>query len=115
MLTSDTTGHTEEALMLNTLALEQDSPWNGLQQPVKAWNLAPLYLTLLSALDMGWAVEEPVDLRPRWSEAGPRVYHFLLRPPSAQAAQSKRLITINESAEVHRFVQRMGWRVYEIE
>lgn len=100
--------------MLNTLPLEHEPLWNGLQQPVKAWNLAPLYLMLLSALDLGWTVEEPVDLRPRWSEAGPRVYHFILRSPAHPSAHSKRLITINESPEVERFVQRMGWRVCAI-
>ncbi len=57
---------------------------------------------------MGWRIEEPVYLRPRWSDAGPRVYHFILRrallaPP--------RMVSVPQWPEVDRFVRDEALRL----
>jgi hypothetical protein len=103
-----------EAHMYNTIAFERESVWNNLQEPARGLDLAPVYLLLLSALDGGWRVEEPVDLRYRWGDEGPRVYHFLLRPPLSTGQLTKRLITVAETPEIQRFVANMGWRVLDM-
>lgn len=83
--------------------------WDVLQQPNR-----PLggpnnsYRLLLSALDAGWQVREPVYLRPRWSEAVPSVYHFILqRLPDNQP----HIITVPVGAEVDDMIRLEGWRV----
>ena len=92
-------------------SIESDSInglWDSLQQPAHPGEIEPRYRLLRSALEAGWHIEEPVYLRPRWSEAGPRVYHFILR---LSAFQPPRLLTVPESAEVERFVQQESLRV----
>ena len=79
--------------------------WEHLQQPAHPADLEPQYRVLLAALDLGWRVEEPVYLRPRWSEDGPRVYHFILRrtllaPP--------KLVSVPEGPDIDRYVQAEG-------
>jgi hypothetical protein len=88
--------------MLLATSLVPDDRWENLQQPAHPSQIEPQFRSLLAALDMGWRIEEPVYLRPRWSEVGPRVYHFILRrtllaPP--------RLLSVPERPEVDRFVQ----------
>ena len=85
-----------------------DDRWENLQQPAHPSQIEPQFRSLLAALDMGWRIEEPVYLRPRWSDFGPRVYHFILRrallaPP--------RMLSVPESAQVDRFVHGEGLRV----
>jgi len=94
--------------MLLGTSLVPDDRWEHLQQPAHPSQIEPQFRSLLAALDMGWRIEEPVYLRPRWSEAGPRVYHFILRrallaPP--------RLLSVPEGLEVDRFVRDESLRV----
>ena len=66
------------------------------------------YRQLLTALDLGWQIEEPVYLRPRYGQDGPRVYHFLMRRGPNVPLQ---LIVVPECSEVETFVEREGLRV----
>jgi len=75
--------------------------WDLLQQPIHPDRTDPRYRQLLAALDTGWQIEEPIYLRPRWSENRTREYHFILRRPHSTAP---RLLTVPEGAEVDRFV-----------
>ena len=86
----------------------QDESWDLLQQPAHPAEVEPRYRLLLAALDVGWRIEEPVYLRPRWSEAGPRVYHFILW---LDTQVTPRLITVPECAEVERYVRQERLRV----
>jgi hypothetical protein len=95
--------------MLASIEAEtSDHLWDMLQQPTHPGEVEPRYRLLRSALEAGWRVEEPVYLRPRWGEGGPRVYHFILRLKSFQAP---RLLTVPESPEVERFVEQEALRV----
>jgi len=84
-----------------------DEAWNLLQEPARP-TAEPRYQLLMAALDTGWQVEEPVYLRPQWSDDGPRVYHFILR----RAAQpTPRLLTVPASRAIDQFVRDEGLRV----
>ena len=94
--------------MLYATSLLPEDRWENLQQPAHPSEIEPQFRALLAALDMGWRIEEPVYLRPRWSEQGPRVYHFILRralltPP--------KLISVPEGPEAGRFVRDEGLRL----
>ena len=87
----------------------RDGSWDVLQQPSRP-RAGPhnSYRLLLAALDVGWRVEEPVYLRPRWCETVPSVYHFILqRLPDDQP----NMITVPVGAEVDDLVRLEGWRV----
>jgi hypothetical protein len=86
----------------------QDQSWDLLQQPAHPAEVEPRFRLLLAALDVGWRIEEPVYLRPRWSDDGPRVYHFILQ---LDARVQPRLITVPECAEVDHFVRHERLRV----
>jgi hypothetical protein len=103
----------EAPTMFETLLLEQAEVWNALQQPAKPATAEPSYLLLLAALDSGWMIEEPVCLRSRWGESGPRVYHFILRRSQKRLTQlpGTRLITISAGPEIERFVRDSGLSV----
>jgi hypothetical protein len=90
---------------------ELSDHWDILQQPTCLSNVDPLYLLLLAALDRGWHVQEPVYLRSRWSDDGPRVYHFILNPMPPTAGAPPRLISVPEGPEVERFVREAGLSV----
>jgi hypothetical protein len=92
--------------LANTVA--SDELWNQLQQPARPSEVEPRYRLLLSALDLGWEVEEPVYLRGRWGEGSPRVYHFILRH---DAFAVPRLITVPEGSEVVRLVRSEALKV----
>jgi hypothetical protein len=85
-----------------------DELWDVLQEPARPGEVEPRYRLLRSALEAGWQIEEPVYLRPRWSDGGPRVYHFILR---LNPFQPPRLLTVPESPETERFVAQEGLRV----
>ena len=94
--------------MLLSASLALEDRWENLQQPAHPSQIEPQFRSLLAALDMGWRIEEPVYLRPRWSEVGPRVYHFILRrallaPP--------RMLSVPEGPEVDHFVRDEGLRL----
>ncbi len=86
----------------------RDDIWSLLQQPACPAGMEPRYRLLLAALDTSWQIEEPVYLRPRWSETGPRVYHFILR---RAPLDSPYLLSVPEGAEVERFVREAGLSV----
>ena len=88
---------------------ERDDVWEVLQQPIPSTGVDPRYHALRAALDVGWRVEEPVYLRPRWSDDGPRVYHFILR--RRDGSGPPRLVTVPENPEVERFVRKERLRV----
>ena len=88
--------------MLFATSLASEDRWEHLQQPAHPSQIEPQFRALLAAIDSGWRIEEPVYLRSRWSEAGPRVYHFILRraflaPP--------RMLSVPQGPEVDRFVR----------
>jgi hypothetical protein len=85
-----------------------EGKWDHLQQPAHPSQIEPQYRVLLAALDLGWRVEEPVYLRPRWSDAGPRVYHFILR---RSRLAPPRLVSVPEGSDVDRFVRDEGLRL----
>ena len=94
--------------MLFARSLAAEDRWENLQQPAHPSEVDPQFRTLLAAMDLGWRIEEPVYLRPRWSEAGPRVYHFILRrgltaPP--------RIVSVPENPVVDGFVRDASLRV----
>ena len=65
------------------------------------------YRILLAALDLGWLVEEPVFLRPRWHDSGPWLFHFVIKNDKNQS----HLITTFKSPDVERLVIQEGWQV----
>jgi hypothetical protein len=91
-----------------TEAVSPDDVWERLQQPRCPTEAEPGYRLLRAALDVGWRIEEPVYLRPRWNDGGPRVYHFILRHTAVPA---QRLLSVPDSPEVGRFVRDEGLRV----
>ncbi len=66
------------------------------------------FRVLLAALDLGWQVEEPVYLRPRWGESGSWVYHFILK---REATPQPCLVTVRHNPEVEQFIEQEGWQV----
>jgi hypothetical protein len=94
--------------MVVVSGLVNEEKWDHLQQPAHPSPLEPQYRVLLAALDVGWRIEEPVYLRPRWSEAGPRVYHFILRRSRHGAP---RLVSVPEGPEVDGLVRREGLKL----
>ena len=85
-----------------------DDMWSRLQQPTHPSETEPNFRQLLAALDQGWHVAEPVYLRSRWGDSGPRTYHFILRP---SPLASPRLLTVPAHAAVEQLVHHEGWRV----
>jgi hypothetical protein len=94
--------------MLLATNLAPEDRWDNLQQPAHPSQIEPQFRTLLAAIDMGWRIEEPVYLRPRWSEAGPRVYHFILRRALLAAP---RILSVPEGLEVDGFVRDEALRL----
>lgn len=89
------------------LTLFFDDLWSQLQQPAKPSEVDSRFRLLLSALDTGWAVEEPVYLRPRWGGNGPCVYHFILY----RDGDAPRLVTVPAGGAVEEYVRAEGLRV----
>lgn len=95
----------EEAGIPSAGRLDSDDRWNDLQQPAHPGRIELQFRVLLAALDGGWRIEETVYLHPRWSDRGPRVYHFILRRwPQA----TPKLISIPEGADIDGDVRREG-------
>ena len=87
----------------------QEDLWDRLQEQTPPSELPPQFRVLLAALDLGWRIEEPVYLRPRWSDHGPSVYHFILhlglsRPP--------RLISVPQGPNIDVFVRNENIRLF---
>jgi len=84
-----------------------DDLWNQLQVPGYPTVIEPGYWMLLTALDMGWRVEEPARLQHRQPE-GPRQYTFTRRHP---AHPQTRTLTTQAGPELDRLVRAEGLRV----
>ena len=66
--------------MLDEMMVEWD-PWSMLQQPYHACSgVSAGYRSLLAALDLGWQVEEPVQIE-SFTRMGSQTYRFTLRHP----------------------------------
>ncbi len=86
-----------------------ESSWDILQQPAHAMSGADArLLALLSALDQGWSVVEPIYLRPRWGEKGPWVYHLILEDSHHHQT---RLLTVQAGVGIDSLVKVEGWKV----
>jgi len=94
--------------MLFATSLAREDRWETLQQPSHPSQTEPHFRSLLAAIDMGWRIEEPVYLRPRWSDAGPRVYHFILRRALLAAP---RMLSVPEGPDVDDFVRDESLRL----
>ena len=94
--------------MVMAPSISGEHRWDPLQQPAHPSAVEPQYRLLLAALDLGWQIEEPVYLLPRFSDSGPRVYHFILRRPLASAP---RLVTVPQTVEADAFVRDAGLRI----
>jgi hypothetical protein len=94
--------------MLIATSLAPEDRWENLQQPTHPSEVEPKFRTLLAAIDKGWRIEEPVYLRPQWSDSGPRVYHFILRRALLAAP---RMLSVPQSPEVDRFVRDEALRL----
>jgi hypothetical protein len=95
--------------MVAESAAAYEETWSQLQEPARPSHepSVPL-LRLLAALDTGWQVEEPVYLRPRWSDGGARVYCFILHRARPELPY---LLTVPATATVEQFVRNEGLRV----
>jgi hypothetical protein len=94
--------------MLFATNLVPEDRWANLQQPAHPSEVEPQFRMLLAAIDMGWRIEEPVYLRPRWSDSGRRVYHFILR--RALLAPPK-MLSMPEGPDVNRYVRDEALRL----
>jgi hypothetical protein len=97
-----------EITMLMAHSTPHDARWDPLQQPAHPSAVDPHYRVLLAALDLGWQIEEPVYLLPRWADSGVRVYHFILqRVPRG----TPHLVTVPHGPQIDAFVQDAGLQV----
>ncbi len=96
-------------MMLSSPALPPSrfDTWSALQRPRPASANDAQLLLLLSALDAGWRVEEPVYLRSMMGERSQKAYHLILHRPGHVV----NLVTVPQSREADAFVQREGWQV----
>ncbi|MBL8093152.1 MAG: hypothetical protein JNL73_03210 [Anaerolineales bacterium] len=81
--------------------------WSVLQRPRTATATEPQLLLLMSALDAGWCVEQPVYLRGLMGDRSRRAYHIILNRPGHMV----NLITVPHTREAEAFAQREGWQV----
>ncbi len=70
------------------------------------------YLTLQSALEIGWQVEPPIYEREDWSlKARDRnVFHFILKHGQSRMTT---LLSVPDGAEVRRLIDEQGWEIDE--
>ena len=66
------------------------------------------FYALLAALDVGWRIEPPVYVRPRWGSdhAGQQMYHFILRRETGTT-----MVSVADGARVRTFVQEHDLQV----
>ena len=86
-----------------------EEAWSQLQEPARPSHEPSVsLLRLLAALDTGWQVEEPVYLRPRWTEGSARVFCFILHRATHE---SPHLLAIPATTAVEQFVRNEGLQV----
>ena len=89
--------------------VDLSNPQDELEQPGYGLDSSDeSYRILLTALDLGWKVEEPVYFRPRWYEGGQWVFHFIIKKNSEN---SPHLITTRHSPAIERLILDEGWQV----
>ena len=76
--------------------------WERLHEPTPPSDIPAQFRVLLAALDLGWRIEEPAYLRPRWSDQGPSVYHFILHHGDARAP---RIVSVPQGPEIDAYVR----------
>ncbi len=66
------------------------------------------FYALLAALYVGWGIEPPVYVRPRWGSghAGQRMYHFILRRDACTT-----MVSVADGSQVRTFVREYGLQV----
>jgi hypothetical protein len=66
------------------------------------------FYALLAALDVGWRVEPPVYVRPRWGSehAGSVMYHFILRRETGTT-----MVSVADGSRIRAFVQEHGLEI----
>jgi hypothetical protein len=77
--------------------------WEALQQPIHPGSLPGGYLRLLSALDTGWTVQEPVIFSPAFYPGLNGTYEFTLENPLDNSTQ---FVEVQASAEVGDLLRR---------
>lgn len=82
--------------------------WSLLQEPARPATHSASYMLLLSALDSGWEISEPVHLISGKPPDYQWVYHFFLQLPSADLTCQ---IIVEESPEVNYFVYEEKLRI----
>jgi hypothetical protein len=95
--------------MIDTDLLKRQESLHVFEKPGYFYNSShESYRMLLSALDLGWYVEEPVYLRSRWNQEGEKVFLFILKHHSRSEPA---LITTRRTPEIERLVMKEGWQV----
>ena len=95
--------------MLAESVSSNEEAWSQLQEPARPSSEPSVsLLRLLAALDTGWQVEEPIYLRPRWSEGNARVFCFILHRAKGETPH---LLTLPDTTAVEQFVRNEGLRV----
>jgi hypothetical protein len=88
---------------------EQSDAWATLQnRPCTSDPDEDAFHVLLGALDVGWWIEPPVYVRPRWGSehAGQQRYHFILRRDNRMT-----MLSVADSSQVRTFVHEYGLQV----
>jgi len=75
--------------------------WSFLQEPARPAINSSSYMLLLSALDSGWEITEPVFLQPGQSPDFQWVYQFNLQHPSNELTCQ---LIVEESPEANYFI-----------
>lgn len=95
--------------MSDIIQNKSSDPGHILEQPGgRFFSSSETFRMLLAALDLGWQVQEPVYLRPRWSEGGSWVFHFILQQ---KTLPQPCLITAHWNPELEGFINQEGWQV----
>ena len=95
--------------MANNDSAEPQKSGNMVEQPDNSLHSSDeSFCTLLAVLDLGWQVQQPIYLRPRWDEESEKVYHFIL---TKSPTDEPTMITIRYSKDVERLVIEEGWQV----
>ena len=86
--------------------IQQDA-WSILQEPAITVNQTSSYMLLLSALDSGWEIAEPVHLLFGNLPDYQWVFYFNLRHPSSELTCQ---LIVEESPELLRYIyeERLG-------
>lgn len=78
--------------------------WEQLQTTRQQAGVAPHFCDLLAAIDLGWEIEEPVYLRPKFGETGHPAFFFIITNSAGRLA----LLVVPSTSEVERFVKSEG-------